>query len=134
KGDENPYKLHAALQEAMQDDAGISRTGESLHRSLQAIGDLRERAKKMGVGGGRVLNPGWHTCRDVEFMLDVSEAIVRCAIERKESRGSQGRTDFPDKNEELGKVNFVTKRAGSEMKVEPRPLELLPDEHVQRLS
>jgi len=134
EGGENPYKLHASLQEAMQDDAGISRTGESLQRSLQAIGELRDKAKEMHVGGGRVLNPGWHTCRDVEFMLDVSEAIVRCAVERKESRGSQWRTDFPDKSEELGRVNFVTKQVGAEMKVESRPLELLPDEHAQRLS
>jgi succinate dehydrogenase / fumarate reductase flavoprotein subunit len=132
-GDENPYKLHASLQDAMQDDAGISRTETSLQRSLQAVGELRERAQGLRVGGGRVLNPGWHTCRDVEFMLDISEAIIRCAIERKESRGSQWRTDFPDKSEELGRVNFVTKQVGSEMKVEARALELLPDEHAQRL-
>jgi succinate dehydrogenase flavoprotein subunit len=134
EGHENPYQLHAALQEAMQDDAGISRTEESLKRSLSAIGELRERSKKMRVGGGRVLNPGWHTCRDMEFMLDVSEAIVRGAIERKESRGSQWRTDYPDKSEELGRVNFVTRQRSGEIKAEPVPLEMLPDEQAQRLS
>jgi succinate dehydrogenase / fumarate reductase flavoprotein subunit len=134
EGDENPYQLHSALQGAMQDDAGISRTGESLQRSLSAIGELRVRTKKMRVIGGRVLNPGWHTCRDMEFMLDISEAIVRGAIERKESRGSQWRTDFPDKSEELGQVNFVTKQSGADMKVEPVAVELLPDEHAQRLT
>ena len=131
---ENPYQLHAALQEAMQDDAGISRTGESLERSLTAIGELRERSKKMGVGGNRVLNPGWHTCRDVEFMLTISEAIVRCAIERKESRGSQWRIDFPDKSEDLGKVNFVTSRAGDAMKVASVTLDRLPDDRARLLA
>ena len=131
---ENPYQLHAALQEAMQDDAGISRTGESLERSLTAIGELRERSKKMGVGGNRVLNPGWHTCRDVEFMLTISEAIVHCAIERKESRGSQWRIDFPDKSEDLGKVNFVTSRAGDAMKVASVTLDRLPDDRARLLA
>ncbi len=64
-GGENPYLLHEALQEAMQDDAGIARTEELLTRSLNAIQELTGRARNMRVGGGRVLNPGWHTCGDV---------------------------------------------------------------------
>ena len=131
---ENPYQVHRALQDAMQDDAGIGRSHESLNRSLQAIGELRERSKRMRVSGGRVLNPGWHTCRDVESMLTVSEAIVRSAIERKESRGSQWRFDFPDKDENLGKVNFVVRKEGDTMKLERRELELMPAEAAARLA
>ena len=132
---ENPYQLHMALQEAMQDDAGIGRSEESLQRSLAAIGELRERSRNMRVGGSRVLNPGWHTCKDVEFMLTISEAIVRSAIERKESRGSQWRFDFPDKDEKLGRVNFVARKAGADsMKVESRDLELMPDDVAARLA
>ena len=61
----------------MQDDVGIGRSEESLRRALGAIGELRDRATRMRVGGGRVLNPGWHACQDIWFMLTVSEAIVR---------------------------------------------------------
>ena len=32
-------------------------------------------------------------------MLDVAEAIVVGAIQRKESRGAQFRTDFPERND-----------------------------------
>jgi succinate dehydrogenase / fumarate reductase flavoprotein subunit len=131
---ENPYQLHIALQEAMQDDAGIGRSEESLQRSLQAIGEIRERSAKMRVGGARVLNPGWHTCRDVEFMLTVSEAIVRSAIERRESRGSQWRFDFPDKDEKLARVNFVARKKGDSMKIESRGLDLMPDDVAKRLT
>ncbi|MHB8717397.1 MAG: hypothetical protein ACYDAC_00690 [Candidatus Dormibacteria bacterium] len=63
----------------------------SLARALAAIKALRERATNLGVSGGRVLNPGWHACRDFEHMLVVSEAIVRSALQRTESRGSQWR-------------------------------------------
>jgi succinate dehydrogenase flavoprotein subunit len=124
---ENPYKLHEELQAAMQDDAGIGRSEESLQRCLAAIGELRERSARMRVSGGRVLNPGWHTCRDVSNMLTISEAIVRCAIERRESRGSQWRFDHTEQSVELGKVNFVARRDGDSMRIDTAPLDPLPE-------
>jgi succinate dehydrogenase / fumarate reductase flavoprotein subunit len=131
---ENPLQLHRTLQEAMQDDAGIGRSEESLNRALAAIGDLRERSARMRVGGGRLLNPGWHTCRDVEFMLTVSEAIVRAALARRESRGAQWRFDFPEKDERLGRLNLVVRERDGAMAVEERPLEPMPDDVVTRLN
>jgi succinate dehydrogenase / fumarate reductase flavoprotein subunit len=129
---ENPYLLHEALQEAMQDDAGIARTEESLTRSLHAIQELCERAPRMRVGGRRILNPGWHTCRDVVNMLVISEAIVRSALERRESRGSQWRLDFPDLSEEQGRVNYVTDDGGDGMRIRAVPREPIPP-RLQRL-
>jgi succinate dehydrogenase / fumarate reductase flavoprotein subunit len=124
---ENPYKLHEELQAAMQDDAGIGRTEESLQRALAAILALRERSTRLRVSGGRALNPGWHTCRDITNMLVISEAIVRGAIERRESRGSQWRFDHLDQEVEFGKVNFVARRAGDAMQVVSVPLDPLPE-------
>jgi succinate dehydrogenase / fumarate reductase flavoprotein subunit len=123
---ENPYKLHEELQAAMQDDAGIARTEQSLQRALDAILRLRARAANMRVGGGRLLNPGWQTCRDVSNMLTLSEAIVRSAIERRESRGSQWRLDHVEQDAPLGKVNFVVRRDGDSMRVVAEPVEPLP--------
>ena len=131
---ENPYHLHEALQAAMQDDAGIGRSEQSLQRALSAILELRERSSRMRVIGHRVLNPGWHTCRDVTFMLTVSEAIVRSALRRQESRGSQWRFDFLEQEVEQGKVNYVTRREGDSMKVEAVPQSPLPDNLVQLLA
>ena len=131
---ENPYHLHEALQAAMQDDAGIGRSEESLNRALDAILELRERSTRMSVRGDRVLNPGWHTCRDVTFMLTVSEAIVRAAILRRESRGSQWRFDFLEQDADQGKVNYVSRRDGDAMRVEAVPLAPMPDNLVQLLT
>jgi succinate dehydrogenase / fumarate reductase flavoprotein subunit len=124
---ENPYKLHEDLQLAMQDDAGIGRSEESLQRALAAILALRERSTSIRVSGGRALNPGWHTCRDVTNMLVISEAIVRGAIERRESRGSQWRFDHLEQEVAFGKVNFVTRRGDDGMQVVSVPLTPLPD-------
>ena len=131
---ENPYKLHEELQAAMQDDAGIGRSEESLQRALTAIAELRERATHMHVSGGRVLNPGWHTCRDVSNMLTISEAIVRCALERRESRGSQWRFDHLEQDAELGTVNFVVRREAEAMRVSRVPVEPMPGHLVSLLQ
>jgi len=40
----------------------------------------------------------------------VSEALTRCAIERKESRGAQFREDYQEKSDEFGKVNMIIKK------------------------
>ncbi|HUZ68169.1 MAG TPA: FAD-binding protein [Candidatus Saccharimonadales bacterium] len=124
---ENPYKVHEDLQLAMQDDAGIGRSEESLQRALANVLELRERSTHIRVSGGRALNPGWHTCRDVTNMLIISEAIVRGAIERRESRGSQWRFDHLEQEIEYGKVNFVTRRGDDGMQVVSVPLDPLPE-------
>lgn len=131
---ENPYHLHEELQAAMLDDAGIGRSKESLQRALAAILELRERSARMRVIGHRELNPGWHTCRDVTFMLTVSEAIVRSAMRREESRGSQWCFDFLEQDVEQGKVNYVSRRDGDHMTIDAVPLQPMPDDLVTLLT
>jgi succinate dehydrogenase / fumarate reductase flavoprotein subunit len=131
---ENPYLIHEALQDAMQDDAGIARTEESLNRSLSAIQELRQRTARFKVKGTRTLNPGWHTCRDVINMLTLSEAIVRSAIERRESRGSQWRTDHPEASPEQAKLNYVAFLDGTTMRIKAIPVQPMPPhlaEHIR---
>jgi succinate dehydrogenase / fumarate reductase, flavoprotein subunit len=134
KRGENPYKLHEDLQLAMQDDAGIGRSDESLRRALSAILTLRERSTHMRVTGGRALNPGWHTCREITNMLVLSESIVRGAIERRESRGSQWRFDHLDQEVDFGKINFVSRRQGDSMQTLSVPLDPLPERLVPLLQ
>ena len=44
---------------------------------------------------GTVFNQDVLGALELQFMLDNAEAIVVSAIERKESRGAQFRTDYP---------------------------------------
>jgi succinate dehydrogenase / fumarate reductase flavoprotein subunit len=126
---ENPYQIQYNLQEVMQDLVGIVRTENEMQQALDAIGQLRTRAERVGVVGNREYNNGWHTAIDVGNMVDVSEAITRAALLRKESRGAQFREDFPGKDPEWGKYNIIIRRgANGEMLVEKRALPRLPDE------
>ena len=90
------------------------------------------KAAAAGIAGHRQYNNGWHTAMDLANMLEVSEAITRAALLRKESRGAQFREDFPNKDPEWGKHNIVVRRgADGEMLVEKRPLPPMPDELKQ---
>ncbi len=133
-GRENPYLLHEALQEVMQERAGIARTGEDLERGLQEILDLQERAKNMYVPGSRLFNPAWHMAIDVPFMLMVCEGIIRSALARKESRGGHWRLDYDKQDPELGRVNFVTRKTPSGMEVTPAPIPPLREDLAALLA
>lgn len=125
-GQENPFGLHEELQEVMSTHAGIARTGEGLAQGLEKVGALQKRAEELRVGGSRLFNPGWHTCRDVRFMLTLCEAIFRSAIERQESRGAHWRLDYPNQDPRWGTLNVVVYRDDGKMKPTTRPVPQMP--------
>ena len=125
---ENPYKVQQDLQEAMQGLVGIVRTESEMQNALVRLAGFNTRAARAGVDGHREYNAGWHTCLDLRNLLDVSEAITRSAIERKESRGGHFREDYPDKRVEFGAFNIATARqADGSMKVSRLPLPEMPE-------
>ncbi|MCI0527893.1 MAG: FAD-binding protein, partial [Nitrospira sp.] len=126
---DNPYQVQYDLQEMMQDLVGIVRKEEELVRAMEELQKLRERASRVGAGGNREYNPGWHTALDLNHLLTVSEAITLSALERKESRGAHFREDYPSKVETFGNINMIVRKgADGEMQVIREPLpEMRPD-------
>jgi succinate dehydrogenase / fumarate reductase flavoprotein subunit len=125
---EGPYEVHRALQECMGRLVGIYRTQQDLERAIEQLGQLKARAEKVRVEGSRVYNPGWHMSRDLRNMLTVSEAITRCAVLRKESRGAHSRLDHTAMDPALGKINMCVTKQDGEMSVGPTPLPEMPAE------
>ncbi|MFN0165976.1 MAG: fumarate reductase/succinate dehydrogenase flavoprotein subunit [Bryobacteraceae bacterium] len=126
---EGPYQIQHELQDKMQDLVGIVRVENEMEQALVEVEKFNARAARVGIGGNRQYNGGWHTAMDLPNLLTISEAITRSAILRKESRGAQFRDDFPNKDPEWGKVNLIVRRGGSgEMIVEKRAIAPLPDE------
>src|SRR5450755_1657412 len=106
-GGENPYEVHAALQQTMNDLVGIIRREDEVKAALTELEKLRERAAQVSVEGGRPYNPGWHLALDLRNMLLVSDCIARAALERQESRGGHTREDYPQMSPAWRKVNLV---------------------------
>jgi succinate dehydrogenase / fumarate reductase flavoprotein subunit len=127
-----PYEVQHKLQDMMQDLVGIVRREDEMERALVGLDELKELASKVVVPGNREYNPGWHTALDLRNLLTVSEAIAKCAIERKESRGAHFRDDYPEKSEEAAKFNLVVKRApDGSMALSREPLPPMTEEMKQ---
>ena len=100
--------------------------------AILKIQELKKKATTVAVLGNREYNPGWHTALDLPNLLTVSEAITRCALARKESRGGHFRDDYPDKDPAFGKVSVVLrKRPDGAMQVSREPLSEMPAELKQ---
>ena len=113
----------------MQAQVGIVRKEDEMLDALEKIKELKDRSVKVQAPANREYNPGWHTCMDLKNLLTVSEALTRCAIERKESRGAQFREDYPEKSDEFSKINMIIKKGDDgQMVLIREAVKPLPDE------
>src|SRR5918996_60244 len=103
---ENPYELQQQVQEAMMEHANLMRNEESLQEGLEKILEIKERVPNVKAQGSTLFNPGWHASQDIRYLTQISEIILRTALERKERRGAQWRLDYDGPSDELGKINF----------------------------
>jgi succinate dehydrogenase / fumarate reductase flavoprotein subunit len=125
-----PYDVHFALQDLMQDNVGIMRTGEDLKAAIAAFPGLVERLRGARVEGSRMYNPGWHLAWDMVNMLLIGEVVARAALQREESRGAHTRLDFPktDSGGPWEKVNSVATYADGVLRIGTSPKPEMPAE------
>jgi succinate dehydrogenase / fumarate reductase flavoprotein subunit len=97
---ETHARLRLELATVMDHDVGVYRNEAGLQSALVKVRELQKRYEKVAVGDkGRVFNQALQFALELGFMLDCAETIIIGAIERKESRGAQARTDYPDRND-----------------------------------
>jgi succinate dehydrogenase / fumarate reductase flavoprotein subunit len=125
--------MQQELQEAMMEHANLMRDEDSLKEGLGKVLALKERLPNVRVGGTRLFNPGWHTAQDIRYLIQISEIIIRTALERKERRGAQWRLDYDGPDDELGKINLIVKKTErGEVGIEKREIPPMP-EHLAEL-
>jgi len=105
------FELRDRMRESMWRRAGVVRNREQLEQALLELEELRNELSRVGCPGGPVYNLAWNTALNMENSLDVSEAIVRSALARQESRGSHYRSDFPEQNNREYLCNFTLSRS-----------------------
>jgi fumarate reductase flavoprotein subunit len=100
-GRESIADIRVGMQKAMEDGAGIYRTHDSLARAAETIGQLQERFANVAIHDhSHTFNTELIAALELSYMLDVAEAVIACALNRKESRGSHQRSDFPKRDDE----------------------------------
>ena len=131
--DENPFMIQQELQDAMMEHANLMRNEDSLQEGLGKVLALKDRIPNVKVKGSTLFNPGWHAAMDVYHLIQVSEIILRTALERTERRGAQWRLDYDGPDEELGGLNFIVKKdLQNEVGIERKEIQTMP-EHLSQL-
>jgi succinate dehydrogenase / fumarate reductase flavoprotein subunit len=121
-GGENPYTVHAEVQQTMSDLVGIIRREDEIKTAIAELDKLRERAAQVRSEGGSVYNPGWHLALDLRNIMLVAECVAQAALERQESRGGHTRDDFPQMSPEWRKVNLICTLDGDQVRLTRQPI------------
>ena len=93
--------LRQEMNDTMEAGAGIYRSEETLAASAAMMKTLRRRYCDVALADkSNVYNTDLIQALELGAMLDVAQAIVVSALERKESRGSHQRLDFEARDDE----------------------------------
>jgi succinate dehydrogenase / fumarate reductase flavoprotein subunit len=94
-------EIKAELGATMDKHVAVFRDEEGLQNALEIVRRLREEAQNPAIDDrGSVFNQDLLGALELQFMIDTAECTVVGALERKESRGAQFRTDFPERNDD----------------------------------
>jgi len=102
-GESVPLVAHD-LRHTMQSHCGVFRNEELLAEGGRKLAELGERAARTAIKDkSRTFNTARVEALELDNLIETAKATVASAEARKESRGAQARSDYPDRDD----VNFL---------------------------
>jgi succinate dehydrogenase flavoprotein subunit len=99
-GNERIATLRQAMQETVEQSAGIYRDASALKEAETKLQRLQERFCDVKLEDhSYTFNTELTSALELSYMLDLAQVIVGSALQRRESRGSHQRTDHPERND-----------------------------------
>ena len=114
--------VRLGMGESMNRNLAVYRHEEGMRETMHDLQGLKERYTTVPVDNkGRVFNTDLVFALELGFMLDCAETIAVSALERRDSRGAQARTDYPDRDDENWMKHIVTAKGdeGPEISYSP---------------
>lgn len=123
-GGENVRSLQRAVRNTMTERAGVLRDEPELLAGLSELDAVEARVPKLGIHPD---NAGYHDLAhafDLKASLVAARATLEAALDRRETRGSHNRADYPKLDKSL-QVNLVWSGPG---RIEREEIPPIPDE------
>jgi len=100
-GPENPYVIAKEMGDEMTAASTVVKTEERMSHAMERLHELQERYRRISLSDvGMWTNQNLSFARAVGDMLVLAEVILQGGIDRKESRGSHYRPDYPERDDE----------------------------------
>jgi len=101
KGTERVAGLRQEMQSVMEAGVGIYRSESGLKDACDKLAELRDRFSNVLIEDRTLtFNTELTSALELDFMIDIAQAIAHSALARTESRGSHQRTDHPERDDE----------------------------------
>ena len=95
-------KLRLDMQIAMQQDAAVFRTGETLQQGVSRLDAIHKASSDLGIKDrGMIWNTDLIEALEYDNLINQAVVTVNSAANREESRGAHAREDFPNRNDEV---------------------------------
>ncbi len=125
KGDYDPYEIKRELWTTMDKDAYVFRNENGLTEGLKIIRGLIEKSGKISISEkGNVYNQNLIASLEMKNLVELAEVVVKGALERKESRGSHFRTDYPTRDDDNYLKHTIARRADGALNISYVPVTL----------
>jgi succinate dehydrogenase / fumarate reductase flavoprotein subunit len=122
-GKENAFTIATEMKKVMFDDVGIYRTGTVMESALDKVLELKERFKEIRVTDtGKIFNTELLNAWELGNMLDVSELVTVCALNRTESRGGHSREDYPNRDDQNWLKHTLAWKDNGKIRVDYKPV------------
>lgn len=124
-GGEKFFSIKTDLNMTMQEKFGIFRDHDIMEEGLSKIGQLKERFSNSCFDNREHnYNQALIQFLELESMLKIAEVVAVGAIERRESRGSHKRNDYPDRDDENFLKHTLVSLKDGELILNYKPVKL----------